>query len=265
MIKKNLLIWTIAAFALTIMPSNCLAAENKAKQLQNINQLVYKKQQHIEECYSYHLNELQKLIKNRAKKINMFELMLWKEFVEQTNKEEHEDIPFISIPRLVVMESEISKLHAAMMNQYFMDKIATFIMDKKAHKLIYNIVNNNDHDLRIRRRARNVLRIMDEVQPHVSYLERQKHHELIKLQEWESQMKENLFKAKPETTELGVLTTIACIEDDPMIMVNGKILSEGDEIQGVKVLKIHREKVDFEKKGEKWTQKLGEIKEEFWQ
>ena len=41
--------------------------------------------------------------------------------------------------------------------------------------------------------------------------------------------------------------------DNPAVIVDGEIVKEGDMINGAKVIKIHRDKVEFEKDGEKWT------------
>ncbi len=54
------------------------------------------------------------------------------------------------------------------------------------------------------------------------------------------------------------LTGIFCTENDPnpMAMVNGKIAHEEDMIGSVKVLKIHKDKVEFEKDGRRWIQTM---------
>ena len=44
--------------------------------------------------------------------------------------------------------------------------------------------------------------------------------------------------------------------DDPSAIVNGEIVKEGDTINGAKVVKIHRDKVEFEEDGEKWTKRV---------
>lgn len=44
--------------------------------------------------------------------------------------------------------------------------------------------------------------------------------------------------------------------DDPLAIVDGEIAKEGDTINGTKVVKIHRDEVEFEKDGEKWTQQV---------
>lgn len=54
------------------------------------------------------------------------------------------------------------------------------------------------------------------------------------------------------------LTGIFYSEDDPdpMAMVNGKTAHEEDVIDGVRVLKIHKDKVEFERDGRKWSQSI---------
>jgi hypothetical protein len=51
------------------------------------------------------------------------------------------------------------------------------------------------------------------------------------------------------------LTGILYSEDNPTAIIGGKIVKEGDIINGMKVVKIHRDRVEFEKDGKKWTQR----------
>ncbi len=54
------------------------------------------------------------------------------------------------------------------------------------------------------------------------------------------------------------LTGIFYSEDDPdpIAMINGNIAHEEDMIGSVKVLKIHKDKVEFEKDGRRWSQTM---------
>lgn len=45
-------------------------------------------------------------------------------------------------------------------------------------------------------------------------------------------------------------------DPDPMAMINGKMAREEDVIDGVRVLKIHKDKVEFEKDGRRWSQSI---------
>ena len=45
-------------------------------------------------------------------------------------------------------------------------------------------------------------------------------------------------------------------DPDPIAMINGKIAHEEDMIGSVRVLKIHKDKVEFEKDGRRWSQTM---------
>lgn len=51
------------------------------------------------------------------------------------------------------------------------------------------------------------------------------------------------------------LTAILYSEDKPLAMIEGKIAKEGDIIDGIKVVKINKNDVEFEKDGANWTQR----------
>ncbi|MHC4159357.1 MAG: thioredoxin fold domain-containing protein [Planctomycetota bacterium] len=57
------------------------------------------------------------------------------------------------------------------------------------------------------------------------------------------------------------LTGITYSEDNPVAIVDGKIVHDGDAVGEVTVVKIHRDKVDFEKAGRRWSQSLPEAEQ----
>ncbi|MHC4070057.1 MAG: thioredoxin fold domain-containing protein [Planctomycetota bacterium] len=57
------------------------------------------------------------------------------------------------------------------------------------------------------------------------------------------------------------LTGIIYSQDNPMAIVEGKIVHQGDTIGDVKVLKIHKDRVEFEKSGRTWNQSMSAVKE----
>ena len=96
-------------------------------------------------------------------------------------------------------------------------------------------------------------------------LERQKRYALnVSLAELEKRLKENVVAAKPKATH-GVVSGIVYSEDRPLLIIDDKIVKEGDFIHGVKVFKIHRGKVEFEKGGQKWEQTVQEERRAFWE
>ena len=57
------------------------------------------------------------------------------------------------------------------------------------------------------------------------------------------------------------LTGIFYTDDNPLAVVDGKAVHQGDVINGVKVLRIYKHKVEFEKSGRSWSQSLPAVEE----
>ena len=85
----------------------------------------------------------------------------------------------------------------------------------------------------------------------------------VGLVELEKRLKEDVFAPKPKPTH-GVITGILYSKERPSTIIDGQIVHEGDTIHSVKVVKIHRDKIEFEKNGRKWKQKVQEKPEAFW-
>jgi hypothetical protein len=54
------------------------------------------------------------------------------------------------------------------------------------------------------------------------------------------------------------VTAIVFGEENASAIVDGSVVHEGDIIEGYKVVKIHREEVEFERKGKRFTRKIYE-------
>ncbi len=61
---------------------------------------------------------------------------------------------------------------------------------------------------------------------------------------------------KPRINRRGVVTGTCRCTENPVCIIEGKIICEGETIHGVKVIKIHEDRVEFEKNGRKWTQQI---------
>lgn len=57
------------------------------------------------------------------------------------------------------------------------------------------------------------------------------------------------------------LTGILYTQDNPLAIVDGKIVHEGDTIGGVRILKIHKDDVEFERSGRQWSQRMRPLEE----
>jgi hypothetical protein len=76
--------------------------------------------------------------------------------------------------------------------------------------------------------------------------------------------------AKEEKTQptgppdIGWVNGILYAEKNPAAVIDKDIMSEGQMIHGVKVVKVHKDKVEFEKQGKRWEQKLKEEPNMYW-
>ena len=61
----------------------------------------------------------------------------------------------------------------------------------------------------------------------------------------------------------GVVTGVL-YSDKPAAVIDHKIVHEGNVIHGVKVVKIHKDKVEFEKHRKRWTQRVDEQPNSAW-
>ncbi len=71
--------------------------------------------------------------------------------------------------------------------------------------------------------------------------------------------------AIPETS--GLVRGILYSKTKPSVVIGDKrkIMYEGNTIHGVTIVKIHKDKVEFAKNDQRWTQKVGETPKAHWE
>ncbi len=69
---------------------------------------------------------------------------------------------------------------------------------------------------------------------------------------------------KSYTNKYGVVIGIICDTENPTALINNEIVHEGDTINGARVIKISRDKIQFEKNSSAWTQKVLEKPNPAW-
>ncbi len=62
----------------------------------------------------------------------------------------------------------------------------------------------------------------------------------------------------PQPKTRGLVTGIVYSTDTPLILLDNQICGEGESKDGVKIVKIQRDKVEFEKDDERWFQRIGQ-------
>jgi hypothetical protein len=64
------------------------------------------------------------------------------------------------------------------------------------------------------------------------------------------------FPLTPTTSFYEPISGIIYSHDRPAAILGGRIVHEGDSQYGVKIIKIHKDKVEFEENGKRWIQRL---------
>lgn len=74
----------------------------------------------------------------------------------------------------------------------------------------------------------------------------------------------NTFKPAKSHLALGMVDGVIYSSDDSSVLIDGQIRREGEKIYGVTVSKIYKSKVDFEKDGKRWQQRVRERPNHSW-
>jgi len=276
--------------AVSSLPKGSVEARLKIQQqrLKDIEQLAVSERQAIEQWYARHLTELRQLAQRQAKQLILSQRMLWTEFIKMNNQIPHADtyfkmndqIPFAhgyfkDTAPIFIRDVKAFELREAMIDSYFLSTAANLLLDHEFCKLLTDLSNGsayNPQNLLIRSEARKLLRLAKEFESDLMRLENRRNDRLAGLERWEKGLREHVYKvmreiqALPETVELGVVSAISYDEKGSLCMIDGvdKVLQPGDTIQNVTVVRIHQDRVEFAKDGQRWVQVAGQPANPAW-
>jgi hypothetical protein len=74
----------------------------------------------------------------------------------------------------------------------------------------------------------------------------------------------NTLRPAKSHLALGVVDGVIYSSEDSSVLIDGQIRREGEKIYGVTVSKIYKNKVEFEKDGERWQQRVRERPNRGW-
>jgi len=162
-----------------------------------------------------------------------------------------------------------------MIDSYFLSTAANLLLDNEFCKLLADLSNGsgyNPQHILIRSEARKLLRLAKEFESELIRLESRRNDKLAALEQWEKGLRQHVYKvmreikAQPETPETGVVSAISYDKKGALCMIDGvdKVLQPGDTIQEVTVVRIHQDRVEFAKVGQRWVQKIGEPANPAW-
>jgi len=107
-------------------------------------------------------------------------------------------------------------------------------------------------------------RILNNYESQKIQLEKNKRYaEYVGVAKLQKRLEEHQATGKA-TLARGIVTGIVHSEDKPSAIIDGRIVYERDTILRVRVVKIHRNRVDFVKGGQEWSQEVRETPSSYW-
>jgi hypothetical protein len=249
--------------------------KNQEKRLREIEQEVSQRRSDIEDWYRNELNELRQSAEKRAKELlTDADRIFWIEFMRMNTHKPYADAYFINrspeeyyfVRGPLLFDRKARELRKAMMDTYSIATTATFLMDPEAYEPVATIENNLNYPLLIRNKVPRILAIMRQLACELKDIQRRKEISLARLERWEDDEKAAVYreatrvKRQPAKPELGVVSAICHEPSAAFVMIEGideNIVYEGDQISDIRVVKIYIDRVEFEKNGRKWVQKIG--------
>lgn len=99
-------------------------------------------------------------------------------------------------------------------------------------------------------------------------IEAERRDYLAELEQWERDSRTRAYRRQPAKAELGVVSAICHEPSQAFVMIEGideNIVYEGDQVSDIRVIKIQKDSVEFEKNRQRWVQKIGETPDKRWQ
>lgn len=75
---------------------------------------------------------------------------------------------------------------------------------------------------------------------------------------WSMDLMSSALEYLPTSTSKVIVTAIVYGDESASAVVSGSVVHEGDTVEGCKVVKIHADKVEFERKGKSFTKQVNQ-------
>lgn len=252
-----------------------LRVENQEQRLDDIQEVVDREQRRIEEQYLYRLDRLKRLARRRASKFERPIRTVWIEFMRESNRVPYADGYFSRTHINFLDDREIYELRSILSDEYLLSEFADFLMDWEAHEPLKAMASSEQWratsgDRLVWKEVCKVLAVIREFEWELAGLENRRRACLADLARWEKDQEEDVFtvigqiKAESKKPETGVVIAISYGRKGVLGMVGGEIIYPGDIVGNVKVTRILRDGIEFEKRGKRWVQKIGEAPDSAW-
>jgi hypothetical protein len=251
--------------------------KNQQQRLQNIKEVSSKERRSIEDWYEYRFNKLQRRTEEYIRTFKMPNRVLWTEFIKAYNQIPYADSyttpgdyfkldTYLLDPApTFLMNIEARKLLGKMLYIYSSGKTPDFLVDEKTpYPVKYKMTEL--FSVKEIRKIRRLFTAMREFESKSIRLQNRRKAKLVELERWQKNTEEDVFrvireiKAQPETPVYGTVNAISYGPNQAFVMIGGideELIPQGSRVNSIKIVKIHRDRVEFEKSGKSWVQVIG--------
>ena len=251
MMKRNPIVSLLMVVAASLILCGIATAveQNKSEQVSQIEKYISEQRQQIEDFYARRFTELQLRLDAELRLLETSKngktiragFARWADYTEAVLQINNCNIPeksFFAESKWTAQRGRLTFLEQLALNTQRLAEAEDSIARKKN-----DIITNYEWAL--------------------AELEIQKRYALtVQLTELKQRLKEK--PAKPAEPTRGMLQGIVYSKQKPSALIEGKVVHEGDRLHKVKVTKINKDSVVFEKNNKTWKQKVREKQSSAW-
>jgi hypothetical protein len=256
-----------------------LQLKRQQQRLQDLDNQVTLRQQHIDNWYSSRIDDLYELSEQLAVKVDLTEGMIWTELFNLLDRQRplYTDSYFLRPYYTPLLQVKTYEFTSAVKEGYILANVAALIRDRQVYDSIIAIAQNIYQHPLIRKKAHDLKVVMEKYHVKLTQLEKERKAEKNRLIQWQKDINEDIYRtveqieSQPLTPQLGVVCAIIYEPEVPLCMIEGveQILTNGEiinneKIKNVKVVKISPNSVQFQKNGRKWSQIIGKKANSSW-
>jgi hypothetical protein len=241
--KNNIVLWILATVVMFFVMVNTTGGEKQSQEAQyvEIERYISQLYQEIEDFYAVTFTEME--LRAEAKIRGL-------------------EVAHQGVYASLSAQAELAK-SVLLINNYEGEELRLF--EDRDYRFGYTFKDSPERFALMQSRiAEEESRILNQYESQKIQLERNKRYaQNTGLAELKKRLKENVSAGKA-TLARGIVTGIVHSEDKPSAIIEGQIVYERDTIHRVRVVKIHRNKVDFIKGGQEWSQEVRETPASYW-
>ncbi len=284
-----LLCWGMAVCAAAGPAAQSQSAERvkiQEARLPQIEALAAQNRERVEQWYKVRQNEVvQEITRREAARLSLAERGLWVQYadlyLDRFYAPAYFNAGFSSyraavLGNAMIQEYLISEMANLLASREFVQKLEQIVEERSEERLerrsevpLLPLLRDHAEELLIL-----VRRVQTELALQLAQLGNQRNARLDTIMEWEKHLKEQvrgileyLRQNESRPVRFGAVASVGHgVNSGYYCMIEGvdKVLEVGDTVEGVRVLKIDAEKVEFARDGTTWTQPLGAPPQPFW-